>query len=105
MSPTKVNYEDVEPAAPGLYFLRDALGTDQVGVSVLDCEAGWSGMEHDHAADGQEEVYVLLEGAATVAVDGDDVDMEPGDALRLDPETTRTIETDEPSTFVLVGAP
>jgi len=105
MSPTKVNYEDVEPAAPGMYFLRDELGTEQLGVTVLDCDPGWSGMEHDHAEDDHEEVYLLLEGAATVTVDGEAIGLSDGDALHLPPEATRSIEVHEESTFVLAGAP
>jgi mannose-6-phosphate isomerase-like protein (cupin superfamily) len=63
-------------------------------------------MEHDHAEDGQEEVYVLVEGEATVTVDGEDVEMAAGDALRIPPEASRQIATgDAESRFVLAGAP
>jgi len=62
MTHTKVTYDDVEPVSEGLYFLRDPLDADNLGVSVLECEPGYTGMEHDHAEDGQEEVYVLVEG-------------------------------------------
>ncbi|AGN01131.1 cupin [Salinarchaeum sp. Harcht-Bsk1] len=105
MSYDSVNYEDVEPAAPGMHFLRDALDAEQVGVTVLDADEGWSGLEHDHAEDGQEEVYVLVEGSATVTVEGEAVSMEAGDVLRIDPEATRSIDVEEESQFVLVGAP
>ena len=106
MAHTKVNYEDVEPVSDGLYFLRDPLDAENLGVSILECDPGWSGMEHDHTDEGQEEVYVLVEGTATVTVAGEDVAMEAGDALRIPPGATRQIENgDEESTFVLVGAP
>lgn len=106
MSYTKVNYEDVEPVAGGLHFLREPLGCEQLGVSVLTCEPGWEGKPHDHADNDQEEVYVLVEGRATVTVDDEAVELEAGDALRLDPESTRQIHNgDTDSTFVLVGAP
>ena len=105
MSYEKVNYEDVEPVSDGLYFLRDPLECSQLGVSVLECEAGWTGMEHDHAEDDHEEVYLLVDGAATLTVDGEDVELEPGDAVRLPPDATRQIRSDEESTFVLAGAP
>ncbi|GAB3688833.1 cupin domain-containing protein [Salinarchaeum chitinilyticum] len=100
-----VNYESVEPAAPGMHFLRDALDAENLGVTVLDAEAGWDGMEHDHAEDGQEEVYVLLEGAATVTIEGEEVAMEAGDAVRIDADASRSIEVEEDSQWVLVGAP
>jgi quercetin dioxygenase-like cupin family protein len=106
MAHTKVTYEDVEPVSEGLYFLRDPLDAENLGVSVLECGPGYSGMEHDHADEGQEEVYVLVEGAATVTVDGEAVAMEAGDALRIPPGATRQIaNAEEESRFVLVGAP
>lgn len=64
--PTTVSYDDVDPVGDSLYFLRDALDCEGLGVSVLDCEPGWAGKPHDRAEDGQEEMYVLVEGAATV---------------------------------------
>ncbi|WP_415381229.1 cupin domain-containing protein [Halosimplex sp. TS25] len=106
MSPTKANYEDVDAVGGGLHFLRDELDCENLGVSLLECEPGWEGKPHDHADDGQEEVYVLVEGEATVTVDGEDVEMSEGDALRIAPEERRQIENgDGESTFVLAGAP
>lgn len=106
MSYTKVDYEDVEPVADGLHFLREPLECEQLGVSILTCEPGWEGKAHDHAGDEQEEVYVLVEGAATVSVDDEAVSMTAGDALRVDPESTRRIHNgDAESLFVLAGAP
>nr|WP_254282826.1 cupin domain-containing protein [Halomicroarcula limicola] len=82
------------------------MNCENVGVSVLDCEPGWSGKPHDHSDDGQEEVYVLVDGEATVTVDGDDVAMSAGDALRIEPDAKREIRNGETeSQFVLVGAP
>lgn len=106
MTHDKVHYEDVDPVGDDMYFLRDALDCEQLGVTVLDCEPGWEGKEHDHADEGHEEVYVLVDGEATVIVEGEGAEMESGDALRIDPEATRRIENgDAESTFVLVGAP
>lgn len=106
MAYDKRNVDEIEPVAGGLHFLREPLDCDQLGVSVLQCEPGWAGKPHDHAGDGQEEVYVLTDGGATVTVEGEEVPMEPGDALRLDPDATRRIENgDQQSQFVLVGAP
>ncbi|WP_436927175.1 cupin domain-containing protein [Halosimplex amylolyticum] len=106
MSPNKANYEDVDAVGGGLHFLRDELDCTNLGVSVLECEPGWTGKPHDHADDQQEEVYVLVEGEATVTVDGEDVHMSAGDALRIVPEERRQIENgSEESTFVLAGAP
>jgi quercetin dioxygenase-like cupin family protein len=106
MSPEKVTYEETDAVAGGLHFLRDPLGCENLGVSVLECDPSWEGKPHDHAEEGQEEVYVLVDGAATVSVDGEDVEMAAGDALRLAPDERRQIRNgDDPSTFVLAGAP
>ncbi|WP_458204573.1 cupin domain-containing protein [Haladaptatus sp. NG-SE-30] len=106
MSQTKVNYQDVEAVGDGLHFLREPLGCEQLGISVLECEPGWTGKEHAHVDREHEEVYFLVDGQATVTVDGEDVAMESGDALRVPPEATRQIQNgDTESLFVLAGAP
>ena len=106
MSYTRVNYDDVESVAGAMHFMRDPLECSNLGITVVECEPGWTGKEHDHGGQGQEEVYVLVEGAATVDVDGESVEMTAGDALRLDPGARRRIRNgDEESLFVLVGAP
>ncbi|MFO7834334.1 MAG: cupin domain-containing protein [Halohasta sp.] len=106
MSYTKVDTDEIEPVADGLRFLREPLGCEHLGVSLLTCEPGWEGKPHDHADEGHEEVYVLTEGEATVTVDDEEIPMTAGDALRVDPESTRQIHNgDAESTFVLAGAP
>ena len=105
MSYTKVDSREVEPIAEGLRFLRDPLDCGKLGVSILEASPGWTGKEHDHAEDGQEEVYVLLDGYATVVVNGEDVELESGKALRIPADATRQIRNgDTESEFVLVGA-
>ena len=106
MSYTSVNYEDVEAVGGAMHFMRDPLECSNLAVTVVECEPGWTGKEHDHSGQDQEEVYILVEGAARVDVDGDSVSLEAGDALRIDPDARRRIRNgDEESLFVLVGAP
>ena len=105
MSYTKVDYEETE-SNQGLHFLRDPLDCEDHGVSVLDADPNWDGFEHDHADEGEEEVYVLVDGEATITVDGDAVAMDVGDALRVSADATRQITTeDEGAQFVITGAP
>jgi len=106
MSYTKADYETVDPVAGGMHFMRDALDCSRLGVSVIDCDPGWTGKEHDHGEDGQEEVYVLVEGEADIVVDGDVVEMTAGDALRVESSARRQIRNGETeSQFVVAGAP
>lgn len=106
MAYTKTNYTDVDPVAGAMHFLRDPLDCENLGVTVVECEPGWTSEEHDHADEGQEEVYLLLSGEATVSVEDEAVEMSEGDAIRIPPDATRYIENgNTESRFVLVGAP
>lgn len=104
MTHTRVNYHDVE-SKNGLYFLREALDCSELGVSVIDVDDGRDGPAHDHAADGQEEVYLLVDGSAELVVEDEPVDLAPGDAVRVDPEAPRALSLEGNSTVVIAGAP
>lgn len=106
MSYRKVNYEEVDQVSSAMHFLSDPLETEQVGVTVARCDPGWKSQPHDHTDNEHEEVYVLIEGEATVVVDDEPVEMKTGDALWIPPESTRQIRNgDHESAFVLVSAP
>jgi quercetin dioxygenase-like cupin family protein len=102
---TKTEYDSVEPKAPGMHFLRDALDCEQLGVTVLDAGEGWEGMEHDHADEDHEEVYVLVEGSGEITVEGETVSLAAGDAVRVAPGATRSLSFDAESQMVIAGAP
>jgi len=105
MSYNKVNYGDTE-ASSGMHFLRDPLGCEAHGVTVVDAEPGWEGPEHEHDENDHEEVYFIVDGEATITIDGEDVPVETGDAVRIPPGATRQIMNgDTHSQFVLTGAP
>jgi len=68
------------------------LGIRAFGMQVLDLPAGFANYpEHDHAADGQEEVYVVLDGEAFFVIDGEAVPAAAGEAVRIDPACTRSM--------------
>ena len=69
------------------------LGIESFGLQVLDFPAGFDGYpQHDHAEDGQEEVYVILRGSAQFEIDGERVSLDPGRIVRVAPEATRRLE-------------
>ncbi|WP_247000058.1 cupin domain-containing protein [Halosolutus gelatinilyticus] len=106
MAYRKVNYEDVDQVSSAMHFLSDPLETEQVGVTIARCDPGWKSKPHDHTDNRHEEIYVLIEGEATVIVDDDPVSMETGDALWIPPAATRQIRNGgRESAFVLVSAP
>ena len=108
----KASTEDVDSVVPeeygGMWFLRDALGAERLGVTVLELEPGAKGKEHDHTHDGQEEVYFVVKGEVDVDLTDRDetVTLRKDDAVRLDAEETRQIHNrgDEKAKLVLAGA-
>ena len=85
---------------------RAELGVSAFGMNVIDMPPGISDAypEHDHAEDGQEEVYVTLSGSAELEVDGEKLRLEPDKMVRIAPGTMRTVRTgDEPVRLLIVG--
>ena len=70
----------------------DELGVQAFGLQVLDLPPGFADYpEHDHAEDGQEEVYVVLEGSADLEVAGERAHAEAGTMLRVDAAAKRKL--------------
>lgn len=106
MSYSTVNYHDVDAVSDAMHFLREPLDCEGLGLTVVECPPGWTGKPHDHEERGHEEVYLLVDGAATIEVEGESVPLEAGDAIRIAPSATRQIRNGEAeSTLVLAGAP
>ncbi|MFB6166411.1 MAG: cupin domain-containing protein [Haloarculaceae archaeon] len=91
----------------GMWFLKDALGAEDVGVTILELEPGAKGKEHDHGADGQEEVYVVVDGEIDVDFGAETVTLGENEAVRIDSGETRQLHNrgEERARLVLAGAP
>lgn len=108
----KASTDDIDSVVPdeygGMWFFRDALGTEQLGVTVLELEPDAKGKEHDHDHDGQEEVYVVVEGEVDVDLTdhGETVTLGEDEALRIDADESRQIVNrgTERAKLVLAGA-
>jgi uncharacterized cupin superfamily protein len=76
----------------GFKRARAELGVSAFGMQVLDMPPNADRYpEHDHGEDRQEEVYVVLRGAADVDVDGERVHLDPEAILRVSAGTKRKI--------------
>jgi uncharacterized cupin superfamily protein len=107
MGYTLVNHNDpsVESYRGAFFKMRKALGTTAFGINEVRLPAGSDGIEHDEVETGHEEVYVVLEGGGTIAVDGEDVAVAGGDFLRVDAASTRLATAGpEGLTFLVVAA-
>ncbi len=68
------------------------LGVQSFGLQVLEFPPGFADYpEHDHAEDGQEEVYVVLEGSGRFTIDGESVPVDPSRLLRVAPAALRKL--------------
>ncbi|MEK6271236.1 MAG: cupin domain-containing protein [Actinomycetota bacterium] len=86
--------------------VRAGLGVSSFGLALMDFPPGFTQYpEHDHGPDGQEEVYAVLDGNATLTVGGEDYELEPGVFARVGPQEARKISTgDEGARVLAIGA-
>lgn len=98
-------YEGPAGTIPGIRFrpAGRALGVHAWGMNILAIDAACTGYpEHDHTKDGQEEVYVVLEGDGTLEAGEETVTLEPGVLVRVGPATRRKILPGSRGVVVLV---
>jgi hypothetical protein len=85
--------------------LRETLGTRTVGMAAFTADrVGQELVEGRAEAEGgrgHEEVYVVLRGRATFALDGDELDAPAGTFVLVEPEVHRRAVAAEPGTAVL----
>lgn len=106
MADVKVKRIDELEGYEGMFlYAGRGLGVTSWGMNVLRLPAGWSDYpEHDHAKDGQEEVYVVLEGSAELRVGEERWHLERGVLARVGPaERRRIVPGDEGATILVLG--
>jgi mannose-6-phosphate isomerase-like protein (cupin superfamily) len=90
---------------------RAELGVESFGMQVIDLPGGEERYpEHDHAEDGQEEVYLALHGDGEIEIAGERVALEPDVMVRVGPGIMRKVLPGEEGLRLLIlggrpGAP
>jgi uncharacterized cupin superfamily protein len=89
----------------GFKRARAELGVESFGMQVLDFPPNVTQYpEHDHAASGQEEVFLVLRGEAEIEIDGERVKLDPETIVRVGPEAKRKIYSgEEPVRILALG--
>src|SRR3954466_13114454 len=79
--------DDMEAIYGGAFKrVRGELGLGSFGAQVLDLPPNFDGYpEHDHAEDGQEELYVVLRGGGEIEIEGE--------RHAIDPETMVSVQS------------
>jgi len=65
-------------------YAAKSLGVTSWGMNLLKLPAQWNDYpDHDHTKDGQEEVYLVLEGSAKLVAGSEEFALEPGVFARV----------------------
>ena len=81
------------------------VGARAIRLNQFDSQPGQAGFEHDEGESGQEEIYFALRGSGVLRVDGEDVTLEPGRYVLVEPEATRQVVAGpEGLSYAVVGA-
>ncbi len=98
---------DVEALNGVFRPIRRALGGRAFGINQEDLPPNADQYpEHDHAQDGQEEVYYCLEGGGRIVVDGEEIELRPGRYVLVSPESRRKVWAGPQGLkMIVVGAP
>jgi len=76
----------------GLKKARAELGVASFGMQVIDLPPNYGDYpEHDHASDGQEEVYSVMRGSGEIDVAGERIALTPEVLVRVGPDAKRKI--------------
>ena len=97
-------FEDLESYQGEGRFLYagKGLGVSAWGMNLMRLPAHWQNYpNHDHAKDGQEEAYVVIEGSARLEADGKTWDLVPGTLVRVGPNQKRKIVPGERGAVIL----
>lgn len=71
---------------------RAELGVRAFGLQVIDLPPRFAHYpDHDHAADGQEEVFVALRGSGVVEVEGERLPLDADTLVRVGPAARRKV--------------
>ena len=71
---------------------RAELGVESFGLQVIDLPPDFENYpEHDHAEDGQEEVYMAIKGGGEIEIDGERFPLDPDHMARVASGTKRKV--------------
>jgi mannose-6-phosphate isomerase-like protein (cupin superfamily) len=99
---TVKTFDELDDYAGQFLYAGKGLGVTAWGMNVERLPAGWDEFpHHDHAENGQEEVYVVIDGDATLHADGETWHLERGTLARVGPEQKRKIVPGEKGVTLL----
>jgi len=101
-------FEELEGSGGATWRLaRRTLGANAFGFNVVDIAPGGELPAHDEAESGQEEVFVVLEGRATLVAGDEECEAGPGTFIRYGSGVRRSVRngSDADVRLLLIGVP
>lgn len=97
------NYQKMSVAQDARVELHDSLNLTGAEVSINNLPAG-AGVPFVHSHKQNEEIYGILSGKGSMNVDGDKIELQAGDWLRIAPAGKRQISAaaDSPISYVCI---
>jgi len=85
--------DDMEAVYGGAFKrVRAELGVESFGIQVIDLPPGYENYpEHDHAEDGQEEVFTALRGGGEIEIEGERFPLDSEHVARVGPGIKRKV--------------
>ncbi len=85
--------DDMQGAYGGAFKrARAELGVSSFGMAIIDMPPNYADYpEHDHAEDGQEEVFMTLSGSGELDIEGERHPLDPAHAIRVASGTKRKV--------------
>ena len=86
-------------------LVASGLEARAIRMNQFDNEPNQAGKEHDERESSQEEIYTALRGFGVIVVEGEEISLEPGRYVLVEPGTTRQVVAGpEGLSYLIVGA-
>lgn len=87
------NIDEMEAVYFGAFKrARAELGVESFGMGIIDIPANFEDYpEHDHAGDGQEEVFMALRGGGEIEIEGERFPLDADHVVRVSAGTKRKV--------------
>ena len=94
------NLKDLIEFQPGGKVRKRVFITDKIEMELVCYEPGTSTVEHHHV--GQDEIFIIMEGAGTITVGGEPVRVGPGSLVYAPADIKHGIQPDADGRMVMV---
>ena len=84
--------------------IGQALGVRAFGIYQVDLPPGAQTVQHNHLADGDEDVYAVIHSSGAAVVDGQEVPVTPGQFIAVTSDSARYVRADDGLSFIAICA-